>query len=389
MTKSEINEIKKQFTIDGCTIERICGCYVNNEKEKTCISREAFLSLPDEEMHKYFDILKKTLSGTQGKNLLELEFPLSEEAEGGKQEFLLKLRNSELKDDELTEEFFDRVIESYDTIEKYYIILIFASYDVPKRTTDNIMLDDASENIFNYIICSICPVKLTKAALSYNADENRIAERVRDWVVSEPEKGFMFPCFEDGGANIHELMYYSKKSEELMESFVDAMFSAESPVSAGYQAEVFNNIITETLGEDCTLETVKNIHENVSVILREHDNSDPEPVILQKEDVKRIFYDSGVDDEIMQDFDFKYNRAVAKTFDEDEDQVSGVGIMAGNLPGVKKFDIKTPDIIIKVNPERTDLIETRVIDGRECLVIAVDDRVEVNGLNCKTMGQLR
>ncbi len=389
MTKSEINEIKKQFTIDGCTIERICGCYVNNEKEKTCISREAFLSLPDEEMHKYFDILKKTLSGTQGKNLLELEFPLSEEAAGGKQEFLLKLRNSELKDDELTEEFFDRVIESYDTIEKYYIILIFASYDVPKRTTDNIMLDDASENIFNYIICSICPVKLTKAALSYNADENRIAERVRDWVVSEPEKGFMFPCFEDGGANIHELMYYSKKSEELMESFVDAMFSAESPVSAGYQAEVFNNIITETLGEDCTLETVKNIHENVSVILREHDNSDPEPVILQKEDVKRIFYDSGVDDEIMQDFDFKYNRAVAKTFDEDEDQVSGVGIMAGNLPGVKKFDIKTPDIIIKVNPERTDLIETRVIDGRECLVIAVDDRVEVNGLNCKTMGQLR
>ncbi len=389
MTKSEINEIKKQFTIDGCTIERICGCYVNNEKEKTCISREAFLSLPDEEMHKYFDILKKTLSGTQGKNLLELEFPLSEEAEGGKQEFLLKLRNSELKDDELTEEFFDRVIESYDTIEKYYIILIFASYDVPKRTTDNIMLDDASENIFNYIICSICPVKLTKAALSYNADENRIAERVRDWVVSEPEKGFMFPSFEDGGANIHELMYYSKKSEELMESFVDAMFSAESPVSAGYQAEVFNNIITETLGEDCTLETVKNIHENVSVILREHDNSDPEPVILQKEDVKRIFYDSGVDDEIMQDFDFKYNRAVAKTFDEDEDQVSGVGIMAGNLPGVKKFDIKTPDIIIKVNPERTDLIETRVIDGRECLVIAVDDRVEVNGLNCKTMGQLR
>ena len=389
MTKGEINEIKKQFTIDGCTIERICGCYVNNEKEKTCISREAFLSLPDEEMHKYFDILKKTLSGTAGKNLLELEFPLSEETSGGKQEFLLKLRNSELKDDELTEEFFDRVIEAYDTIEKYYIILIYASYDVPKRTTDNIMLDDASENIFNYMVCSICPVKLTKAALSYNADENRIAERVRDWVVSEPEKGFMFPCFEDGGANIHELMYYSKKSEELMESFVDAMFSAEPPVSAGYQAEVFNNIITETLGEDCTLETVKNIHENVSVILREHDNSDPEPVILQKEDVKRIFYDSGVDDEIMQDFDFKYNRAVARTFDEDEDQVPAVGIMAGNLPGVKKFDIKTPDIIIKVNPERTDLIETRVIDGRECLVIAVDDRVEVNGLNCKTMGQLR
>ena len=385
MTKGGINEIKKQFTMDGCTIDRICGCYVNNEKEKMCISKEAFLSLPEEEMHKYFDIMKKTLSGTLGKNLLDMEFPLAEEKEGGKQEFLLRLRDSELKDEELNEEFFDRVIESYDTVEKYYIIVCHASYDVPKRTTDNFVLDDASENVYNYIICSICPVKLTKAALSYNADENRIAERIRDWVVEDPAKGFLFPAFEDGGADLHGLLYYSKKSEELMESFIDGMFGAEAPVSAGSQAEVFNNIISETLGEDCALETVRNIHENVGILLRDHANTEPEPLTLQKEDVRRIFEQSGVEDEVMKDFDFKYDKAVSETLDEDEEEIADTKILAGNIAGVKKFDIKTPDIIIKVNPERTDLIETRVIDGRQCLVIAVDDRVEVNGLSCRTI----
>ena len=388
MTKSEINEIKKQFAIDACTIERICGCYVNDEKEKMCVSREAFLSLPEEEEHKYFDILKKTLSGTEGKNLLELEFPLAEEANGGKQDFLYRLRNSELKDDGLVDEFFDRIIETYDTVERYFIILVFASYDVPGKATDNLMMDDASENVFNYMICSICPVKRSKAVLSYNARENRIGERIPDWVVSDPEKGFMFPAFEDGGADVHKLIYYSKKSEELMENFIDNMFGAVPPVSAGYQAEVFNSIINETLGEDCLLETVKNINENVGIILRDHENSDPEPVVLQKEDVKKIFFDSGVDNETMEYFDDRYDRAVAKVMEsEDTDNLPPVPILAKNLPGVKKFDIRTPDIVIRVNPERTDLIRTQVIDGRQCLVITVDDRVQVNGLSCRTIGK--
>ena len=390
MTKSEINETRKQFSIDGYTITRICGCYVNyvnDKKEKLCVSRDAFGALPEEEMHKYLDIFKKTLSGTQGKNLLELEFPLAEETDGGKQQFLYRLRESELKDDGLVDEFFDRIIETYDTVEKYYIVLIYASYDVPKRTSDNILLEDASENVFNYILCSICPIKLSKAALGYNPEENRITERVRDWIVTDPEKGFMFPTFEDGGANIHEILYYSKKSEELMEKFIDGMFGTRAPVSAGEQAEVFNNIIAETLGDDCPFETVRNIHENVSIMLREHANTEPEPLTLEKEDVKKLFYKSGVDEEIMQDFDSKYDKAVSDTLaEEEEGNVQKTGILAGNIAGIKKFDIKTPDIVIKVNPERTDLITTRIIDGRECLVIAVDDRVEVNGLNCRTIG---
>lgn len=61
-------------------------------------------------------------------------------------------------------------------------------------------------------------------------------------------------------------------------------------------------------------------------------------------------------------------------------------LLATNVVNTKKFEIKTPDIVIQVNPERTDLVETRIIDGRQCLVIPVDDRVEVNGISVRTIG---
>lgn len=384
MTKSEINEIKKQFTMDGCTIDRICGCYVNNEKEKMCVSTDAFLSLPEEEMHKYFDILKKSLSGTEGKNLLEMRFETADEGEGSRQDMLLKLRNSGLKDEELVNDFFDRVIESYDTVEKYYIVLVHASYDVPQMGTDRIMMEDASETVFDYLICSICPVRLTKAALGYIADEKRIGERARDWVVADPEKAFMFPLFSDRAADIHGVLYYSKKSDELMESFTDGVFGLKEPVSADEQAEVFNSVITKTLGDDISFETVKDIHENVSVMLRQYDDPE-EPLTFGKDDVKKLFEKSGVRDEDMRDFGNKYETAVKETLEDEEADAEDTKIRAANITGVKKFDIKTPDVVIKVNPERTDLISTRVIDGKQCIVIAVNDRVEVNGISCRTV----
>ena len=57
--------------------------------------------------------------------------------------------------------------------------------------------------------------------------------------------------------------------------------------------------------------------------------------------------------------------------------------MAANVVNTRKFEIKTPDIVIQVNPERTDLVETREIDGKKCLVIELNDEVEVNGITIK------
>lgn len=374
MNKKEILEIRKQFTPANCAITRICGCYVDHEKEKKMESKEAFLSLPEEEAFKYFDIFRKTLSGTVGKNMLNLEFPLDAEMPGGAQEFLLKLRESKLQDDMLLEEFYDKVIATYDYAENYYIILIHAMYDIPGKSSDDIEMFDASDEVYEYLLMSICPVSLSKAGLCYNAEDNRIEDRIRDWIVDMPDKGFLFPAFNDRSTDLHGMLYYTKKSGELQPEMIDQLLGANMPMSADSQKETFQMIIEDTLGEDGDYETVRNIHETLNDLIEEH-KDEPEPLALDVTEMKKVFEQSGVDAEKMENFD--------RNFEENAGEKAS--LLASNIAETRKFNIETPDIIIKVNPDRADLVETRMIDGRQCLVIPVDDHIEVNGINVRTM----
>lgn len=374
MNKKEVTEIKKQFTPSNCAITRICGCYVDGEKEKKTKFKDAFLSLPEEEMFKYFDIFRKSLSGTIGKNLLNMEFPLATESEGGTQEFILKLRNSKLTDDDLLDEFYTRVIDSYDYGENYLILLIHAAYDIPGKSTDGSEMFDASDEVYDYIQCTFCPVKLSKPGLSYHAEENSFHERIRDWIVEMPDAGFLFPAFNDRSTDIHNLLYYSKNAENLGNGLTDLLLGCVPPLTAAGQKETFRVLIEETLGEDCEYDVVKNIHENLNELI-EQNADNPEPLSLDKAEVKYLFAKSGVEEEKLEVFDKQFDAAAGEN----------TSFLASNVANTKKFEIKTPEIVIQVNPEFADLVETRIIDGRKCLVIGVDDRVEINGISAKTI----
>ena len=374
MNKKEVLEIRKQFTPANCAITRIAGCYVDHEKNKKMESKSAFLSLPEEEAFKYFDIFKKTLSGTMGKNMLNMEFPIDQEMPGGTQEFLMKLKGSKLEDDMLLEEFYDKVIATYEYAENYYIILIHAMYDVPGKSSDNLEMFDASDEVFEYLLCSICPVSLSKAGLSYNAESNCIQDRIRDWVVDMPDKGFLFPAFNERSTDIHGVLYYTKKSEDLQPELIEQLLGARMPMSANTQKETFQMLIEDTLGEDGDYEIIRNIHDTLNEMIEEH-KEEPEPLQLDKTDVRKVFEQSGVSSEKMESFDQNYEETAGEK----------TSLLASNITETKKFQIETPDIVIKVNPDRADLIETRMIDGRQCIVIAVDDHIEVNGVYVRTL----
>ena len=373
MNKKEISEIKKQFTPDNCAITRICGCYVDGEKNKKTKLKEAFLSLSEEEMFKYFDIFKKTLSGTIGKNLINMEFPLEQEKEGGTQEFLLRLRGSKLQDDTILDEFYDKVIQYYDYGENYYIILIHAVYDIPGKSTDGQEMFDSSDEIYDHILCSICPVNLSKAGLCYNAETNNIEDRIRDWIVEMPDLGFLFPVFNDRSTDIHGVLYYSKNAEKLRSTFVDELFGCTAPLSAGGQRDSFNTLVEETLGEDCAYDTVMNIHEKLNELI-ESQKDEPEPVVLTKSEVKRLFEDCGVEDEKLQSFDEQYEINAGEKS----------SLVASNITNTRRFEIKTPDVVVHVYPERAALVETKLIDGVKCLVIPMEGDVELNGIRIHT-----
>lgn len=369
MIKQEINELKRLYTPSNCSITRICGCYVDGEKNKKTEFKEAFLSLPEEEIFKYFELLRKTLSGSLGKNLLNLDFPLASEQEGSTQAALLALRDSKLKDDALIEEFYDRVINTYEYVGNYLILLIHDAYDVPGKTTDGLTMDDASDTVFEYIMCCICPVNLSKPGLSYDNINNEFHNRIRDWVVEMPETGFLFPSFNDRATDIHSTLFYSKNPEEAHSEFVENILGCTMPLSAGTQKEAFQALIEETLGDEVEYEVVKNIHENLTEMIEEHKEI-PEPLTLDKHQVKSLFEKSGVKEEKLTDFDKLYDAAAGED----------TSLFVNNVANVRTFEVKTPDVVVKVNPERADLVNTLQIDGKRCLVIEINDHVEVNGI---------
>lgn len=374
MNKKEVLEIRKQFTPANCAITRISGCYVDHEKEKRMTSRNAFLSLPEEVAFKYFDILKKTLSGGLGKNLLNMEFPTEQESPDGKQEFLMRLRKSRLTDIELLDEFYDKIIESYDFAENYYIVLIHAMYDIPGKGTDGAEIEDASEEVYEFLLCSICPVHLSKPGLTYNPEHYQIENRIPDWIVDKPDKGFLFPEFNDRSTDIHSVLYYTKKSADLQQKLIDEVLGAEIPKSADEQKESFKCLVQDVMNEQLNYDNMRFLHDKLNELVEEH-KDESEPFELDKSDVRRMLEEC-VGNELP-DFDEHYNKCIGE---------QGV-LVATNITEMKTFDIRTPNVNIKVDSDRADLVETKVIDGRPCVVIAVDGIIEVNGIDVATIGK--
>lgn len=370
MNKKEIAEIKKTYTERNCSINKICGCYVDGEKNVKTTFKQSFLALDMEEMFKYFEILRKSLSGTIGKNLRTLDFPLDSEAEGGTQEFLLRLRDSKLNDEELLNSYFEKIIESYDYVGNYLILVIHDAYDIPGKTSDGIEMDDASDEVYEYILTAICPVNLSKPGLSYSAVDNIFINRIRDWVVEMPETALLFPAFNDRTSDIHSLLYYSKDGNDLHDLFIEEILNCEIPLTSKSQKETFNTIIEETIGTECDLELMKSIHEHM-VQKSEESKEQNEILSLDKEEIKHLLIESGADEELFEMYD--------QTFEAVADK--GAKVYASNILNTRSFDIKTPSVVIKVDPLRTDLIERKNIDGRECLVIALDGDIEVNGVS--------
>lgn len=371
MTRKELNEIKSQYTLEDCGILRLCGCYVDGERNKITQFNENFLNLPEEEKHKYFDIFKKTLSGTPGKNLVDMKFNVDAYADEGARTFLMNLRDSGLKDDRLLNEFYDKIINNYSYVGNYLILLINQVYDIPAVTTDNIEMDDASDEVYSYILCSICHVNLSKPGLGYDEEDNNFHDKKQNHMVDVPDVGFLFPAFNKRSADEDMTLFYTKDVSEFEDGLIDCLLDCAVPLPAKQQKETFTSLVNEALGEEADLEIVKNIHENLEQIIEEKKQESPAPVMLDKTEMKDLLEKSGVKEEKLENFEEHFEMAAGEHGK----------LVASNVSSGKKFEVKTPDVVIKINSDKTDIVSTQVIDGRQCLVIQIDERLEVNGIS--------
>ncbi|WP_295719258.1 DUF4317 domain-containing protein [uncultured Oscillibacter sp.] len=371
MNEKEIAELRRRFRADKSSISRVRGCYVNEKREIISQFDQSLGILGQTESEQLLATLRKTLSGTLGKNLLDIPFDTRQVVEGDQHKLLMTLRNSALRDEEAVSAFYQRVIQSLDLEGNYLILLAQDDYDVPYRSKDGERQDDASSEVFRYILCSICPVKQTKEALSYYVYENAFHSISADWVVSAPEMGFLFPSFDERSTNLYDALYYCKDTSQTHPDFVEAVFHAPAPMPAAQQMETFQTLLEDTLSDDCRYQVVQSVHGKLREMIEEHKaNKVEDPLVVDKGTVRRVLESSGVAEEHVEAFEERYDDA----FGADTD------LSPRNLVDTKQLEITTPDITIKVSPDRGDLVETRLIDGARYILIRAEEGVAVNGV---------
>ncbi|MCI8915756.1 MAG: DUF4317 domain-containing protein [Oscillospiraceae bacterium] len=373
MNQKEISELKRRFRPDKSAIGRIYGCYVGGSREVISDIDESLALMPLEEAEKYLGLLKKALSGSLGKNLIDIVFSTRQVADSDEHRLLMRLRDSGLKDGQARQEFYQKVIASLDMGESSYLILLaHDAYDVPYRGRDGEDQADASDQVFSYIVCCVCPVKDGKLELGYCPGENEFHNYAPCQIVSPPELGFLFPAFDDRAANLYNALAYARKPDELHQEFLDAVFHTEPPMSAGEQREAFQTALSEGLEGACGLEVVQAVHERLTARIEQHRESrDPEPLTVTAQEIGGILRECGADEKQVAAFCGK----CGERFGE------GAALSPANLIESRRFEIKTPDATISVDPEHSYLVETRTIDGRRYLLIPAGEGVEVNGLS--------
>ena len=425
MNKKEVLELKRRFKKEAATFTRVCGCYVDGNHNKVCKFGNTFLNLEEDEFYKYLEIANKALSGTIGNNLLELKFPIEEEEVGGRQHILMALRASKLEDENLLDTFYDLVIDTYDHAGNYLIVLFHDAYDVMSRTSDNNNLDE-SEEVYEYLICAICPVDLSKPGLGFLEEEHRIGPRVRDWVVGGVDTAFLFPAFNDRSTDIHSTLFYTKNTKEPHSEFMANGLGCGIERTATEQKMAFHSIVRNVLGaedehtDDVLLDLQQNLSDMIDEYAETHDD-DEDVFLLDKEVVTKLLADS----EISEEKAAKIEKSVDEAFGEKppaaenvidskalvqnelrvekmalEDQVGTLTVQLNEKDEAlaertsqlieKQEEIdnyiaetKTYDVVLRVKPEKASQIKSQVINGQKCLVIPMgeDEHATINGVN--------
>ena len=373
MNEKETGEIRRRIKLGKCAVNYIYGCFVNEKKEVVSSFRQSLGLMDNDDADNLLSIIRKTLSGTLGKNLIDLPYKNQQVVDSDEHRLMSALRTQAPESEEAINIFFNATASTLAMGNNYLILLIQDSYDVPQYGSDESRIEDSS-SVYNYCLCAVCPVKQSKQALGFVAHENAFKTLAANQLISPPEIGFLFPTFDDRTANIYDILYYTKNTADNHPEFIENILRTEVPMPAEEQKEVFNSIIEETLSEDCNLEVAVNVRDVLCEKIEEHkQQKDEDPPVITKKSVSNILTNCGVNEERVKSFEDKFD----KSFGENAE------LSPQNFVNTKELSVSTPDVSIKINSDRSDLLETRVIDGKKYIMIRAESNVEVNGITVK------
>lgn len=309
--------IKINETLDN--YDKIFGCYVNAGK---IISEMAVpvLDMTEEERKMYSKLLKKSISGKLGKNILNL-------------------RPNEAKDlktltvnKDVRDLFFDRIADSLQTDKNYCVLFVQGSFDTEEESTP-------------YFIASICPIKPSKNELKYNTDKE-FREASTGSILASPIIGISYPSMISEIDDNHLAYYFSKdKHEEVIGEFASDVES---------DAEVKTRLYTA-----------------LSDALQ--DDAPSAAAAIANKFAAEISVTTGDICEALKEFPAEKTKEFRTSF--------GEGTFSRESIVDDKMNIEGIGVKAAVNIEK---FKTQTIDGREYLLVPLDEIWKLNGVEFKS-----
>lgn len=372
MNDKEVSEIRRHLKPEHQCISQIHGCYSSGSGEIMSQFNLSMGELSQEEQEHYLSIIRRSLSGSMTRSLTDIIFSTAQVVDSDEHRLLMRLKNSKLQDVEALNMLYTKITSSVSMEENYLILVAHDTYDIPLRHKDDNTIDDSADEVFSYIICAVCPVRLSKAQLSYQPEQKSFRIQSGYWNAASPELGFMFPSFDGRRTNIYGGLYYCRNRKENYATFVENLFHTQAPMPVLAQKETFASLLSNTLEEECSFDVVQTVHEQFGEMIALHrQNKESEPLSVSSNQVQQLLENCGISEEHVASFSVQCDAEFGP------DAV----LSPRNLINERKIQLCTPDVTISVNADRRDLIQTRTIGGINYIMICADEGVEVNGID--------
>lgn len=371
MNDKEYREIRRRFRPNKSNILTVKGCIVDNEKNIKSYINQSMINTVSDDCEKLLSLMKKVLSGAAGINQIELEYSGMQIMESDEHKLLSGLRDCALNNDEMLNLFYNKIIESVHFDGSFAVLLATDNYDVFSYNESGEREED-STTVFSYMVCAVCPIKQYGNGLYFSDFDNSFRCVESHLILGNPELGFMFPAFDDRCANLYKALLYTRNPADIHADFIRNIFNVEIPMPSPERKDTFESCITETLAEECSLNVVKAVHDQITEMVTEHKNSkQEEPLTISKNTFGTVLESCGIAEEKVEKFKNEFDDKFGKNAE----------LPPATIMDTKKFEVATPYVSIKVDPERSDLISTQIINGSRYILIRANDGVEVNGIN--------
>lgn len=372
MNKKEVSEIKKNLSDDSgfFTINSVLTAFIDTDKKVRVCKVRPYTEILSDELDVIRDTLKKVLSTSVGKSFIEYQIPNEQYDQDGIQPLLYNLVKEKFQDDELVENFVNRVAQNIDYTPSFAIISAHCTYTVRVKNKNNDFNEDNTLD-YNFMLTAFCQAELSDMGLVFSQDELSKKDNTEFVVSKSANDGFLYPTFSDRSPDVNAIMYYTKTYKKPNLSIIEDILGCEFIMSAQSEKAEFQNILKTVVGDDLNYNVITSVNDKIKEII-DFNKNDTETTTIDKSRLKNILHEVGVDNEKLLALDTVYETSMDKN-----------SFTASNIVDTKTV-ISTPEITVNILQEGVQKIHTSNINGRRCIVIDVDDpSVEINGLPTK------